>query len=195
MQQIFLHLWPGTHCHCRSLGETVEEQEGLTHTHSPRLALMEIGGPWAATRPLAFPGPVPGCQALSSASQALAFPAPLLSLLSFSTLSFPSSRLFCSLGHPPCLFLSTVPDPCLCFLSSPSLSPHPGPLRPGSDDAGVLVPQPLCPPHCAADQEDTTETQQWSPEAQSYSLAMGLKPDSPLPAVFVGWLVDGSLPG
>ena len=81
MQQIFLHLWPGTHCHCRSLGETVEEQEGLTHTHSPRLALMEIGGPWAATRPLAFPGPVPGCQALSSASQTLAFPSLPLTLL------------------------------------------------------------------------------------------------------------------
>ncbi|XP_044928881.1 serine/threonine-protein kinase receptor R3 isoform X2 [Mustela lutreola] len=37
-----------------------------------------------------------------------------------------------------------------------------GPLRPGSDDAGVLVPQPLCPPHCTANQEDTAEIEQRS---------------------------------
>lgn len=53
--------------------------------------------------------------------------------------------------------------------SLPCLSlPHPpGPLRCGSDDSGVLVSQPLRPPHCSADQEDTTETQQQLREAQS----------------------------
>lgn len=40
---------------------------------------------------------------------------PLLSLLSFSTLSFSLFLTFLSAGHPPCLFLSTVPDPCLYF--------------------------------------------------------------------------------
>lgn len=119
---------------------------------------------------------------------------PPLPLLFDTLVSVFSSFLFCSClptsGHPPRLFLSTFPDPCLCFLSSASLSLPPGPLRPGSDDAGVLVPKPLCPPHCAADQEDTTEAQQRSPEAQRDSLATGLKPDSPPPAVCVvgsGW--------
>lgn len=124
---------------------------------------------------------------------------PLLPFLSpsFSTLSSPSSHPFCPacvaplLSHPPCLLLSIFPDPCLCFFPSASLSLPPGPLRPGSDDAGVLVPQPLCPPHCTADQEDTSETQQQSGEAQSNSLATGLKPDSPGPAVCGGgrWMV------
>lgn len=66
-----------------------------------------------------------------------------------------------------------------------------GPLRSGSDDAGVLVPQPVRPSHRTADQEDTTETQQQSREAQSDSLAMGLMPDSSRPALCVrvggGW--------
>lgn len=72
-----------------------------------------------------------------------------------------------------------------------SLSLPPGPLRLGSDDAGVLVPQPLCPPHRTADQEDTSETQQQSGEAQSNSLATGLTPDSSWPAVYGGgrWMV------
>lgn len=102
----------------------------------------------------------------------LPFPSPF-----FSTLSSLSSHPFCSacvtplLGNPPCLLLSIFPDPCLCFFSSASLSLPPGPLRPGSDDAGVLVPQPFCPPHCTADQEDTSETQQQSGEAQNNSLA------------------------
>ena len=124
---------------------------------------------------------------------------PPLPLLSDTLVSVFSSFLFCSClpttGHPPRLFLSTFPDPCLCFLSSALLSLPTGPLRPGSDDAGVLVPKPLCPPHCAADQEDTTEAQQLSPEAQSDSLATGLKPDSPLPAVCVWWAVVGGLSG
>lgn len=111
-----------------------------------------------------------------------------------STLSSPSSRPFCPAsvspfrGHPPCHPLSRFPDPCLCPLSSASPRPT-GPLRPGSDDAGVLVPQPLCPPHCTSHQEDPAETQHRPPEAQSDSLASGLKPDSPLRA---GRAADGA---
>lgn len=114
-----------------------------------------------------------------------------------STLSSPSFRPFCPAsvspfrGHPPCHPLSRFPDPCLCPLSSASPRPT-GPLRPGSDDAGVLVPQPLCPPHCTARQEDTAETQHRSPEAQSDSLATGLKPDSPLRAARAGQAADGA---
>lgn len=67
----------------------------------------------------------------------------------------------------------------------------PGPLRPGSDDEGMLVPQPLCPSHCTTDQEDTTETQQQPGEAQSDSLATSLLPDFPRLALCVrvggGW--------
>lgn len=55
MQCILLCWWPGRPCCCRSVGEMVVGQEGLTHRHNPCPALMKVSGSQVVTLPFAFP--------------------------------------------------------------------------------------------------------------------------------------------